>query len=86
MYVDCGSQYKDAVKLSLDQVDTVKKFIRKYPDVFKFVTTAQGELRVAINHIILRTVPAVYKLSSEEHLNHGINHGKNQNFSTIIHF
>ena len=45
VYVDCGSQYKDAVKLSLDQVDTVKKFIRKYPDVFKFVTTAQGQYR-----------------------------------------
>lgn len=44
VYVDCGSQYKDAVKLSLDQVDTVKKFVRKYPDVFKFVTTAQGIL------------------------------------------
>lgn len=44
VYVDCNSQYKDAVKLSLDQVDTVKKFIAKYPDVFKFVTTAQGIL------------------------------------------
>ncbi|XP_048756067.2 dipeptidase 1-like [Ostrea edulis] len=44
VYVDCGSQYNDAVKLSLDQVDTIKKFIRKYPDVFKFVTTAQGIL------------------------------------------
>ncbi|XP_061179925.1 dipeptidase 1-like [Saccostrea echinata] len=44
VYVDCKSQYKDAVKLSLDQVDTVKKFIAKYPDVFKFVTTAQGVL------------------------------------------
>lgn len=48
VYVDCGSQYKDAVKLSLDQVDTVKKFIRKYPDVFKFVTTAQGEYSACV--------------------------------------
>ncbi|KAK3108499.1 hypothetical protein FSP39_009325 [Pinctada imbricata] len=43
-YVSCSSQYKDAVKLSLDQMDTIKKFVNKYPDVFKFVTTAQGIL------------------------------------------
>ncbi|BFZ14516.1 hypothetical protein BsWGS_17553 [Bradybaena similaris] len=41
-YVSCDSQLKDAVRQSLDQVDTIKKFVAKYPDVFQFVTTAQG--------------------------------------------
>ncbi|CAL1539767.1 unnamed protein product [Lymnaea stagnalis] len=43
-YVSCGSQYKDAVRQSLDQVDTIKKMVARYPDVFQFVTTAQGIL------------------------------------------
>lgn len=41
-YVSCKSQYKDAVRLSLDQVDVIRKFIHRYPDTFRFVTTAQG--------------------------------------------
>uniref|UniRef100_A0A0B7A902 Dipeptidase n=1 Tax=Arion vulgaris TaxID=1028688 RepID=A0A0B7A902_9EUPU len=41
-YVSCDSQYKDAVRQSLDQVDTIKKFVAKYPNVFQFVTTAKG--------------------------------------------
>ncbi|CAG5128210.1 unnamed protein product [Candidula unifasciata] len=41
-YVQCSSQYKDAVRQSLDQVDTIKKLVARYPDVFQFVTTAQG--------------------------------------------
>ncbi|KAL3831964.1 hypothetical protein ACJMK2_023652 [Sinanodonta woodiana] len=43
-YVDCTSQYKDAVRKSLNQLDTIKKFVHRYPDVFQFVTTAQGIL------------------------------------------
>ncbi|KAK7467737.1 hypothetical protein BaRGS_00037045, partial [Batillaria attramentaria] len=43
-YVSCSSSYKDAVHLSLDQVDVIKKFVAKYPDHFQWVTTAQGIL------------------------------------------
>lgn len=43
-WVSCGSQYKDVVRMTLDQLDVIKKFIRRYPDVFKFVSTAQGVL------------------------------------------
>ncbi|XP_053373033.1 dipeptidase 1-like [Mercenaria mercenaria] len=43
-WVDCGSQYKDVVRMTMDQLDVIKKFIRRYPDVFKFVSTAQGVL------------------------------------------
>ncbi|XP_064641196.1 dipeptidase 1-like [Lineus longissimus] len=43
-YVPCSAQYKDATKLALDQMDTIKRFVAMYPDTFKFVTTAQGIL------------------------------------------
>ncbi|KAK6976061.1 dipeptidase 1 [Biomphalaria glabrata] len=43
-YVDCGTQYKDAVRVSMEQIDTIKRFIARYPEVFQFVTTAQGIL------------------------------------------
>ncbi|CAC5378946.1 DPEP [Mytilus coruscus] len=43
-YVPCSSQYKDAVSKSLAQLDTIKKFVHRYPDTFTFVTSAQGIL------------------------------------------
>ena len=43
-YVGCTGQYKDAVRMSLDQLDVIKKFVSKYPDTFKFETTAKGML------------------------------------------
>ena len=41
-YVTCDGQYKDAVRMTLDQMDVIKKFVARYPDTFTFVTTAQG--------------------------------------------
>ncbi|KAH9510013.1 dipeptidase 1 (renal), partial [Bulinus truncatus] len=43
-YTDCKTQYMDAVRISIEQVDTIKRFVARYPDVFQFVTTAQGIL------------------------------------------
>ncbi|XP_059163138.1 dipeptidase 1-like [Physella acuta] len=42
IYVSCKSQYKDAVTLSLDQTDVIKKFVSMYPDDFEFVTASEG--------------------------------------------
>ncbi|KAK3798089.1 hypothetical protein RRG08_034645 [Elysia crispata] len=41
-YRSCDAQYKDAVRAGLDQVDVIKKYVSRYPDTFRFVTTAQG--------------------------------------------
>ena len=41
-YVSCGTQYTDAVRVSLDQCDVIRRFVDKYPDVFQFVDTANG--------------------------------------------
>lgn len=47
-YVPCSSQYKSAVRESLDQLDIIKQFVARYPNDFKFVTNAQG-IRAAFN-------------------------------------
>uniref|UniRef100_A0A3P9KYP8 Dipeptidase n=1 Tax=Oryzias latipes TaxID=8090 RepID=A0A3P9KYP8_ORYLA len=41
-YVPCETQYKDAVRQTLEQIDVVHRMCEKYPDTFKFVTTSQG--------------------------------------------
>lgn len=42
-YVRCiNSQYKDAVELTLDQIDVIKRFIAQYPNDFQYTTTADG--------------------------------------------
>lgn len=43
-YVTCSGQYKDAVRMTVDQMDVIKKYVARYPDTFTFVTTAQGIL------------------------------------------
>lgn len=42
LYVQCATNYKDAVRASLDQIDVIKRFVKQYNDTFTFVTTAQG--------------------------------------------
>lgn len=34
---------RDAVRVSLDQADMIKRFINQYPDTFKFASSAQGK-------------------------------------------
>ncbi|XP_077165635.1 uncharacterized protein LOC143823330 isoform X2 [Paroedura picta] len=41
LYILCGAQNKDAVRLSLEQIDVVKRMCKKY-DEFELVTSAQG--------------------------------------------
>lgn len=41
-HVDCSSQFKDAVQLTLDQIDLIKRLINKYPKDLKLVTTSDG--------------------------------------------
>lgn len=41
-YISCRSQYKDAVRLFLEQVDVIKQMVSRYPDDLQWVDTAQG--------------------------------------------
>ncbi|KAI4477546.1 hypothetical protein M0804_012663 [Polistes exclamans] len=40
-YVPCNSQYKDAVQLTLRQIDVIKRFIDLYPEHLQFVKYAK---------------------------------------------
>ncbi|XP_072374382.1 dipeptidase 2 isoform X2 [Scyliorhinus torazame] len=40
-YVLCSSQYKDAVRLTMEQIDVIKRMCRKYEE-FNLVTTSEG--------------------------------------------
>lgn len=43
-YVPCDSQYKDAVRQTLEQIDVVHRMCQEYPETFMFATSADGEL------------------------------------------
>ena len=42
-YAPCGSQHKDAVQITLEQIDLIKRLIEQYQQNLQFVTTAEGE-------------------------------------------
>ncbi|ELT95114.1 hypothetical protein CAPTEDRAFT_176153 [Capitella teleta] len=41
-YVPCNMQFTDAVRVSMEQCDIVKRLVLKYPETFEFVTSAAG--------------------------------------------
>lgn len=45
-YVPCDTQYKDAVRQTLEQIDVVHRMCDKYPETFRFATSSQ-EIREA---------------------------------------
>ncbi|XP_076669175.1 dipeptidase 1 [Andrena cerasifolii] len=45
-YVSCASQYKDAVQLTMRQIDVIKRLIARYPNDLQFVTEA-GHIEAA---------------------------------------
>ncbi|XP_070764912.1 dipeptidase 1 [Enoplosus armatus] len=40
-YVPCETQYKDAVRQTLEQIDVVHRMCQKYPETFMFATSSQ---------------------------------------------
>uniref|UniRef100_A0A665TJQ0 Dipeptidase n=1 Tax=Echeneis naucrates TaxID=173247 RepID=A0A665TJQ0_ECHNA len=40
-YVPCDSQYKDAVRQTLEQIDVVHRMCQKYPETFMFATSSK---------------------------------------------
>ena len=47
-YAPCGSQHKDAVQITLEQIDLIKRFIEQYSTVLQHVTSAEGEIKLKI--------------------------------------
>ena len=55
-YVSCNTQFHDAVRATLEQIDVIHRFVEANPDDFKFVTTADGmniSYHVLYVHIML---------------------------------
>ncbi|XP_029904000.1 dipeptidase 1 [Myripristis murdjan] len=48
-YVPCDTQYKDAVRQTLEQIDVIHRMCQKYPEVFMFATSSQG--LIFLHHI-----------------------------------
>jgi membrane dipeptidase len=44
VFESCDSLAKDAPRLHLEQLDVIKRFIRKFPNHFEYVTTSDGLL------------------------------------------
>ena len=42
-YSPCGSQHKDAVQITLEQIDLIKRLMADYSNHLQLVTTANGE-------------------------------------------
>ena len=40
-YMDCDTQFKDATRTFIDQIDVIKRFVQWYPDDFKLATSSQ---------------------------------------------
>ena len=43
-YAPCGSQHKDAVQVTLEQIDLIKRFVAQYPDHMRFANDSAALL------------------------------------------
>ena len=42
IYGNCSTQGRDAVRFYFEQLDSLKRLFRRYPETFAFATTANG--------------------------------------------
>ena len=54
-YASCVTLAKDAVRLHLEQVDTIQRLIRKYPLELQFVSSSDGNLNTFLLIKIIKT-------------------------------
>lgn len=43
-YADCSSTGKDATRLHMEQIDTIKRLVDKHPDEMQFAVDVEGKL------------------------------------------
>jgi hypothetical protein len=46
-YVPCSTQHLDAVQLTLEQIDVIRRLVAKYPTYMTLVTTTEGKMSVS---------------------------------------
>ena len=42
-YAPCSAQHKDAVQVTLEQIDLIKRLVETYPNQLELVKTSQGK-------------------------------------------
>lgn len=43
--MSCDTQFTDATRTFLDQMDVINRFVAQYPDAFQFVTSSDGIMK-----------------------------------------
>lgn len=51
VYVMCGAQEKDSVRLTLEQIDVVRRMCTEYQD-FELVTSVQGITSDSVHFVV----------------------------------
>lgn len=54
-YVPCDTQYKDAVRQTLEQIDVIHRMCQKYPETFMFASSSEGKTLLVGLSVSLRT-------------------------------
>ena len=57
-YAPCGAQHKDAVQVTLEQIDLIKRLVETYPNQLQLVKTSEG-MNIAF---IICTIIVIYSL------------------------
>ena len=52
-YAPCGAQHKDAVQVTLEQIDLIKRMIEAYPTHVQLVKTSTGKNHIYYVRIII---------------------------------
>lgn len=50
-YAPCSSQHLDAVQLTLEQIDLIRRLVNLYPQHMALVTTADGTTTLCLNFV-----------------------------------
>lgn len=54
-YAPCGSQHKDAVQITLEQIDLIKRFAESYPSHLQLVRSSDGKKNLINIHDVVPT-------------------------------
>ena len=60
-YAPCGSQHKDAVQITLEQIDLIKRLVDLYPDYLQLATTAQGKEIIMLDKQTFKTFLKIFE-------------------------
>lgn len=66
-YAPCSSQHLDAVQLTLEQIDLIRRLVNLYPHQMSLVTTASGKCLVAPEYLTAVVVLSQWRDITKAH-------------------